>query len=121
MRKQYYRLSPILWDSIPGQYTATVYGIDRMPEGRLASFVTCCPRCKEDPSWWWLGPTFLRLIMPRDVVGCCMGPNDISDAVVWAQFPSWLSWAQEHGYSIGDVEFSKIGPMDEITLIYNIE
>lgn len=119
MSKQYYRISPVLWDSVPGRYTATVYGIDRMPEGPLSTFVTCTPRCKDDPSWWWAGPHFLRLIMPPDATGCCMGPQDISNGVVWAQFPSWLSWAQGQGYSVPDnFSFAKISPNDEITLIY---
>jgi len=116
---QYYRLTPVLWDSVPGRHTATVYGIDRMPEGPLSQYVTCCPRCKDDPAWTWAGPVFLRLVMPDGVTGCCMGPQDISNGVVWPQLPSWLSWAMSQGYSLADdFSFSKIGPMDEITLMY---
>jgi hypothetical protein len=120
MSKQYYRIAPVLWDSIPGQHTATVYCIDRMPEGPLAAFVKCCPRCKDDPAWWWAGPTFLRLVLPPGLGGCCMGPQDISDSVVWALLPTWLSWVLGQGYTVNDgFSFSKTGPMDEITLIYN--
>jgi len=120
MGKEYYRLSPVLWDRVPGQHTATVYSIDRMPDGPLSAFVTCCARCKDDPAWWWAGPTFHRLVMPPGVTGCCMGPQDISNAVVWAQLPSWLSWVQGQGYSLSEgVSFAKMGPNDEITLIYN--
>ena len=118
--KQFYRLSPVLWE-LPGQHTSTVYSIDRMPKGPLASYVTCCARCRDDPAWWWAGPTFLRLVMPREAVGCCMGPQDISDGVVWSQFPSWLLWAQGHGYSLNEgFSFSKLDPNTEITLIYDI-
>ena len=120
MTKQYYRLSPVLWDSIPGKYTATVYSIDRMPEGPLASYVTCTPRCKDDPAWWWAGPNFLRLVMPPGVTGCCMGPQNIGNGVVWPQFPSWLSWAQTQGYSVPEpFSFAKLDPISEITLVYN--
>lgn len=118
--KQYYRLFPVLWDSIPGRYSATVYGIDRMPDGPLAKFVSCTPRCKEDPAWWWAGPTYFRLVMPAGITGCCMGPQDIKDAVVWAQLPSWISWAMSQGYSFGDnFSFAEISPSNDITLIYN--
>ena len=118
-RKHYYRLSPVLWDSVPGQHTATVYGIDRMPLGPLSAFVTCCSRCKDDPAWFWAGAHFFRLVMPPGETGCCMGPQDIGNGVVWAQLPSWMSWAISNGYSFPDgFVFSKIGALDEITLIY---
>ena len=119
MVKKYYRLMPVLWDSVPGQYTATCYGIDRMPEGPLADFVTCVPRCRDDPAWTWAGPTFLRLRMPPGINACCMGPQDISDGVVWSLLPSWISWALEQGYSLSDdFSFNKLNPYDELTLIY---
>lgn len=116
---QYYRLSPVLWDSIPGQYTATVYSIDRMPEGPLQRYVTCTARCKDDPAYWWAGSTFLRLVMPPGLTGCCSGPQDIRDAVVHVQLPTWISWALSQGYTVPDnFQFSKIKPSDDITLIY---
>ena len=118
-QKQYYKISPILWDNIPGRYAATVYGIDRMPDGPLAKFVTCCPRSRDDPAWYWAGPNYMRLVMPPGINGCCMGPQDISDAVVWSQLPSWISWALSQGYSLPDnFKFSDIKPLDDITLIY---
>ena len=118
--KQYYRLSPVLWDSVPGQYTATVYSIDRTPEGPLSAFVTCTARCKDDPAYWWSGSTFIRLVMPPGATGCCSGPQDISNGVVWAQLPSYISWLMGQGYSMPDnFQFSKIKPTVDLTLIYN--
>ena len=114
MAIQMYRLSPVLWDSVPGQHTATVYGIDRFPEGPLAKFVTCCSRCKDDPAYWWAGPTWLRLIMP--VQGCCSGPQDIGNGVPWSLFPTWLSWAMSNGYTVQ--ENFKFIPGQDITIIY---
>ena len=115
---QFYRISPVLWDSVPGQYTATVYSIDRMPEGPLAQYVRCTARCKDDPSYWWAGATFLRLVKPPDVGGCCSGPQDIGDGVVYAQLPAWISWAMGQGYTVPtNFQFSKIKPMDDITII----
>ena len=116
---QYYRISPVLWDSVPGQHTATVYSIDRVPEGPLAKYVTCTARCKDDPSYWWAGSTFFRLIMPSGVTSCCSGPQDIGNGVVYSQLPSWISWAMEQGYTLPpNFQFSKIKPMDDLTLIY---
>lgn len=116
---QYYRISPTLWDSVPGNYTATVYGVDRMPIGPLSQYVCCTPRCKDDPAYYWAGPTFLRLRMPSELNGCCMGPQDIGDGVVFAQIPSWISWVLGLGYTLPDnFEFRKLKPGDDITLIY---
>ena len=116
---QFYRLSPVLWDRVPGQYTASVYSVDRMPEGPLAQYVSCTARCKDDPAYWWAGSTFLRLVMPAGVGGCCSGPQDIGNGVVYAQIPSWISWALGQGYQLpNDFQFSKIGPQDDITLIW---
>ena len=117
--KQYYRLSPTLWDSVPGQHSATVYGIDRMPDGPMAKYVTCCPRCKEDPAYYWAGNVFMRLIMPPGLTSVCLGPQDIFNAVVYSQIPVFLSWAQGQGYTLPEgFQFSKISPYDDITLIY---
>jgi hypothetical protein len=117
--KQFYRLSPVLWDSVPGQYTATVYSIDRMPEGHLSKFVTCTPRCRTDPAWWWAGSTFFRLRMPPGITSYSCGPQDIGDGVVFSQLPVYLSWLQQHGYNLPEnFQFSKISPFDDITLIY---
>jgi hypothetical protein len=116
---QYYRISPVLWDSVPGQYTATVYSIDRIPEGPLRNYVTCNARCKDDPAYWWAGSSFLRLVMPPDLRDCCAGPQNIANGVVYAQLPSWISWATSQGYSLPDnFQFNKIRPTDDITLIY---
>ena len=116
---QYYRISPVLWDSVPGNYTATVYGIDRVPDGPLAQYVTCTPRCKDDPAYYWAGATFNRLRMPPGLMGCCMGPQDIGDGVVFAQLPAWISWVIGQGYTLPDnFEFRKLKPDSDITLIY---
>jgi hypothetical protein len=115
--KQYYRLFPVLWDSVPGQYMATVYGIDRMPEGPISKYVTCCSRCKDDPSYWWAGSTFFRLVMPPDIGGCCSGPQDISDAVVFPKLYTWLNWAFSQGYSLSG-SMDSIEPMRDFTLVY---
>ena len=114
-----YRLSPVLWDSVPGQYTATVYSIDRMPEGPLNKFVTCNARCKDDPAYKWSGSTFLRLVMPPGVTGCCGQPQDIADGVVWSQLPAYISWLYEQGYEMAaNFQFNKISPTDDLTLFY---
>jgi hypothetical protein len=115
--KQYYRLSPILWDNVPGKYTATVYGIDRMPDGPLAQYVRCCSRCKDDPSYTWAGSTYFRLVMPPGLGSCCNGPQNIGDAVVWATLPTWLTWAESQGYTLAD-SIDKIDPLRDFTLIY---
>lgn len=117
--KQYYRLSPVLWDSVPGQYTATVYSIDRMPDGPLAKYVTCCPRCKDDPAYWWAGSVFYRLVMPPGVTSCSMGPQNIGNGVVFSQLPAFFGWCMSNGYSLPEnFQFHKIGPLDEFTLLY---
>jgi len=113
---QYYKISPNLWDAVPGRYAATVYGIDRMPDGPLAKYVTCCPRSKDDPAYYWAGPNFMRLVMPPGITGCCMGPQDIYDAVVWAQLPTWLTWARGQGYTFPDL--TKLNALDDITMNY---
>jgi len=118
--KAYYRLSPVLWDSVPGQYTATVYSIDRMPDGPLQKYVTCAARCKADPAYTWAGSTFMRLVMPPGITGCCSGPQDVGNGVVWAQLPTYISWLLGQGYQLpDDFQFSKIAPTDDLTLIYN--
>lgn len=118
--KQYYRLSPTLWDSVPGQWSATVYAIDRIPEGPLAKYTTCCPRSKDDPSYYWAGAVFYRLVMPQGITSCCMGPQNIADAVVYQQMPTFLSWATANGYSLPDnFQFSKISPLEDFTLVYS--
>lgn len=117
--KRLYRLSPVLWDAVPGGYAATVYGIDRMPEGPLKELVTCCPRTKEDPSYYWAGANFYRLRMPTGEGGCCSRPQNISDAVVYGLLPTFLSWCTEHGYQLPDnFQFRKLSPYDAITLYY---
>jgi hypothetical protein len=114
---QYYRISPVLWDNAPRQYTATVYGIDRMPEGPLSNYVTCCTRCKDDPAYTWSGSTYFRLVMPSNLGSCCTGPQDVGNAVVWATLPSWLSWAMSQGYTLGS-SIDKIEPLKDFTLMY---
>lgn len=114
---QYYRLSPVLWDSVPGRHTATVYGIDRIPEGPLANYVTCCARCKDDPAYTWAGPTFFRLVMPGDIGSCCSGPQDVGNGVVYSRLFTWLNWAFSQGYSLGG-NIDNIGPLNDFTLLY---
>lgn len=116
--KHYYRLSPVLWDGVPGNHTATVYAIDRMPYGPLASSIICTPRCKDDPAWWWAGPTFLRLTNPKELTTCCSGPQDVWDAIVWSKLPSWLSYVQGLGYTVPDSFNFGGDPNKDITLIY---
>ena len=116
--KHFYRLSPVLWDGVPGNHTATVYGIDRMPYGPLASSIICTPRCKDDPAWWWSGPTFLRLSNPKELTTCCSGPQDVWDAIVWSKLPSWLSYVQGLGYTVPDSFNFGGDPNKDITLIY---
>jgi hypothetical protein len=113
--KHYYRISPVLWTGIPGNYEATVYGIDRMPHGPLASLVCCTPRSYDDPAYFWAGATFLRLKSPRDLLECCSGPQNIWDAVVWATLPAWLSYVRSLGYTTTE---SNYDPYKDITLIY---
>jgi hypothetical protein len=116
MVKHYYRLSPVLWDGIPGNGTATVYGIDRMPEGPLAASVKCTPRCQLDPAYYWAGSTFWRLSNPKELVSCCSGPENVWDAIVWQKLPAWLSYVQGLGYTVSDN--CKMDPYTDITLIY---
>jgi hypothetical protein len=48
-----------------------------------------------------------------------MGPQDISDGVVFAQLPAWISWVISQGYTLPDnFEFRKLKPGGDITLIY---
>jgi hypothetical protein len=57
--------------------------------------------------------------MPPDIGGCCMGPQDIYDGVVWANLPNWISWALENGYSFSEgFSFSKLQPYEDLTLTY---
>ena len=114
--KHYYRLTPVLWDSIPGNYAATVYSIDRMPLGPLAQNVACTARSLNDPAYWWSGSTFLRLTKPPDLQGCCSGPENTRNAVVWQNLFAWLSHVRGMGYSVD--EHCKLDPLKEITLIY---
>jgi hypothetical protein len=115
--KHYYRISPVLWDGIPGNNAATVYAIDRMPEGPLAASVVCTPRSMADPAHTWAGATFLRLAAPKELTNCCSGPYNVWDAIVWQKLPAWLSYVQGLGYSVND----NIGdPNKEITLIYEL-
>jgi hypothetical protein len=117
--KRYYRLSPVLWNNIPGQTSAPVYSIDRPPEGPLTQYVTCTPRCSADPAYTWAGPTFIRLTMPRELVDWQI--PGIANSVVWANLPSWLSFAQGIGYSLPDnFQFAKIKPTDDLTLIFEV-
>jgi len=117
--KHYYRLSPVLWDGVPGNNTATVYAIDRMPEGPLASSVICTPRSRSDPAYWWAGSTFLRLSNPKQLTTCCSGPEGIWDAIVWQKLPAWLSCVQGMGYTVPDsFNFGDFSPHKELTLIY---
>jgi hypothetical protein len=116
--KQYYRLSPVLWNNIPGQTSATVYSIDRPPEGPLSQYATCAPRCSADPAYTWSGPIFNRIIMPYNLVSCQI--PGIANSVVWENLPTWLMWAQSQGYTLPDnFQFSKIKPTDDLTLIYS--
>lgn len=115
--KQYYKISPVLWDSVPGQHTATVYGIDRIPEGPLAQYVTCCSRCKDDPAYWWAGSTYFRLVMPQEIGSCCSGPQDVGNGVVFSRLHSWLNWAFGQGYTLAG-PIDNIGPTNDFTLIY---
>jgi hypothetical protein len=63
----------------------------------------------------------MRLVMPPGINGCCMGPQDIYDAVVWSQLPSWMSWVLSQGYTFPDsFKLSDAKPLDEITLIYEV-
>jgi len=116
--KYFYRLSPVLWDSMPGNCAATVYGIDRMPEGPLAATVKCTARCRDDPAYTWSGSTFMRLTMPSGFGGCCgsSGSSGSSSAVNWQNIMAWLSWAQSHGYTVSDMK--DMDPYKDITLIY---
>ena len=103
--KHFYRLSPVLWNGIPGNFTATVYAIDRMPEGPLASSVKCTARCIDDPAYTWSGSTFMRLTY-----------NGGSDAVTWQNLMAWISWASTYGYTVPDMK--DMDPFKDITLIY---
>jgi len=114
--KHYYRLSPVLWDKIPGNYTATVYAIDRIPLGPLASYVKCTSRCQTDPAYFWSGNTFLRLTKPADFTSC----SDLTwDAITWQTLPAWLSFAESLGYKVP--ETFVMDPNKDITLIYCVE
>lgn len=117
--KHYYRIFPVLWDGVPGNNAATVYAIDRMPEGPLASSVTCTPRSQNDPAYWWSGSTFLRLCNPRELVSCCAGPENVWDAIVWQKLPAWLSYVQGLGYTVPETFNLGADPNQTITLIYN--
>lgn len=118
--KQFYRLSPVLWISMPGNCAATVYGIDRMPEGPLAATVKCTARCRDDPAYTWSGSTFMRLTLPSGSgfsgsFGCC-NSNGNNDAVVWQNLMAWISWASTHGYTVPDMK--DMDPYKDIVLIY---
>jgi len=115
--KHYYRLSPVLWTNVPGNYSATVYAIDRIPNGPLASYVRCTSRCKDDPAYWWSGSTFMRLTKPQEIGSCCSGPENVWDAITWQTLPAWLSFAEGLGYSVSDS--CKMDPNKDLTLIYN--
>jgi hypothetical protein len=110
--KHYYRLSPVLWDKIPGNYTATVYAIDRIPLGPLASYVKCTSRSQTDPAYWWSGSTFLRLIRPHDLTSS----DNTCDAITWQTLMGWLSFAEGLGYKVS--EMCALDPNKDITLIY---
>lgn len=114
--KHYYKISPVLWDLVPGNNAATVYSIDRMPKGPLSNHVACTPRSRDDPAYWWAGSTFLRLTKPRNFDDCCSGPENIWDAVVWQNLYAWVSHIQNLGYSITDS--TKLDPLKDFILMY---
>lgn len=114
--KHFYRLSPVLWDGVPGNCTATVYGIDRMPEGPLAATVKCTARCRDDPAYTWSGSTFMRLTLPSGFSGGCCNGGGTSDAVNWQNLIAWISWASAQGYSVPDMK--DMDPYKDIILIY---
>jgi hypothetical protein len=113
--KHYYRLSPVLWVTMPGNYASTVYGIDRMPEGPLAATVKCTARCRDDPAYTWSGATFMRLTMPSGSDGSCCNSRS-GDGVDWQNLMGWLSWAQGRGYTVSDMK--DMDPYKDIVLIY---
>jgi len=114
--KHFYRISPVLWEGIPGNYSATVYAIDRIPKGPLASYIQCTSRSQADPAYWWGGSTFLRLSNPKELTNCS-GPENIWDAIVWQKLPAWISFVNSLGYTIPDS--CNLEPHKEFTLIYN--
>jgi hypothetical protein len=119
--KHYYLISPVLWIGAPGNNAATVYAIDRVPHGPLATNVTCTPRYRDDPAYWWSGSTFLRLTKPAEHSSCCSGPENISDAIVWQNLPAWISYVNGLGYTIPESCKLDNNPNNEFTLIYNDE
>lgn len=81
-----YRLYPTLWNDGTNMMAQTVYAIDRTPP--LLTTI-CSRRPCEDPSFYWLGPVFQRIV-PQDAY---------CNAVTWATLPSWLSYASSLGYT----------------------
>jgi hypothetical protein len=101
-----YRIAPMLWTDATGGGAAaqTVYAIDRAAPGLATA---CTRRPKEDPASTWEGTTVLRLLPP---------PSDTSGAraVTWATLPSWLSYAQSQGYTIGGaIPIHKLTPYSD--------
>lgn len=97
-----YRVFPVLWNQDPCTQALTVYGIDRA----TTAIPTCCsPRVKEDPAYYWDGPIFQRLLPPTNT-------NTIN-AVLWTTLPTWLSFAQNQGYTL-TTDLSTLKPYSDI-------
>jgi len=96
-----YRLYPTLWNDGTNMMAVTIYAIDRAPPPPIQTSYSRRPT--EDPSYYWLGQTFQR-ILPTD---------NSSNCVTWAQLPAWLSFATSQGYTVqGDL--GKLKPFSDI-------
>lgn len=105
-----YRIYPVLWSEAICDQAQTVYAIDRCPN----TFRTACShRVKEDPAYYWDGPTFVRLLSPMNPG--CYQPGDWN-SVRWNNLPVWLSYVSTLGYTVQG-EFSSLKPMREFFLL----
>lgn len=108
-----YRIFPQLWSQGGCWQAQTVYGIDRQPPPN--TFPTqCSARQQDDPSYWWAGNTFQRILPPpAEFSQTCCYQSPSWNAVTWQTIPLWLSYVQSLGYTV-TTDLSTITPFSSI-------